>query len=84
LVMVFMRGVNMFLRRSDNYDEFIWPAAPTNNAQLSTANNAKSIVDVSGIDLDFLCAGELCCNVGTVWTDTSGCIVDKNYHPPKK
>lgn len=83
LVLVFMRGVNMFLRRSDNYDEFIWPAAPTNNAELANVNNAKSIVDVSGIDLDFLCAGELCCNVGTVWSDASGCIVDKNYHPKK-
>jgi hypothetical protein len=77
-VLVIKRGINMFLRRTDNYDEFIWPMAPTTDTQLSTANNTQSFIDISGIDVPFVCASSTCCNAGTVWSDASGCIVDPN------
>jgi hypothetical protein len=70
LVLVFLRGVNMFLRRTDNYDEFIWPSAPTTNAELDA--NSKSPVGVTGVP--FVCAESSCCSEGTVWSDTSGCV----------
>jgi hypothetical protein len=73
---IIRRIIYMLLRRTDNYDEFVWPMAPTNDTQLLTANDAKSLIDISGVEIPFVCAASSCCNVGTVWTDSSGCIVD--------
>lgn len=74
--LILKRIVYMYLRRTDNYDEFIWPMAPTNDTQLLNANNSGSLIDISGVEVPFVCAASSCCNVGTVWTDSSGCIVD--------
>jgi len=71
------RLINMVLRRNDNYDEFNWPSAPTTDAALATANTQNnSIIDISGVDVPYLCAASSCCNEGTIWTDASGCVVD--------
>lgn len=70
------RIINMVLRRTDNYDEYIWPMAPTNDTQLLTANISGPIIDISGIEMPYVCASSSCCGEGTVWTDASGCIVD--------
>ena len=70
------RIIQMLLRRRDNYDEFIWPMAPTNDTQLLTANSTGPLFDISGIEVPFVCAASSCCSEGTVWTDSSGCVVD--------
>ena len=75
---IFKRIVYMILRRSDNYDEFIWPMAPTNDTQLLTANDSSSLIDISGVGVPFICAASTCCNTGTVWSDVSGCIIDSS------
>jgi hypothetical protein len=74
--LIFKRIIYMVLRRTDNYDEFIWPTAPTNDTQLLTANDSHSLIDISGVELPFVCAASTCCNTGTVWSDASGCVVD--------
>ncbi len=74
---IFKRIINMIMRRNDNYDEFTWPTAPTTDQQLSTANSTNnSIIQVSGVDVPYMCAAASCCSEGTIWTDASGCIVD--------
>ena len=78
-ILVAKRIINMTLRSSDNYDEYIWPMAPTSDSQLLTANTTKSsFFDISGIDVPFVCAASSCCSAGTIWTDASGCIIDTN------
>ena len=73
LVLVFLRGTNMFLRRTDNYDEFNWPSAPTTDSDLVT-NSESSPVGITGVP--FVCAESSCCSAGTVWSDASGCVID--------
>jgi len=65
-------------RRNDNYDQYIFPMAPTNKMDLINANNAANskIIDISGIDIPELCAGSFCCGPGTKWADGSGCVFD--------
>ena len=72
--------IDLYLRKTDNYDEYEWPVAPTTDKELTTANTeSTSFIDVSGIDiLPNMCFGTSCCNLGTIW-DGSGCIVDINY-----
>jgi hypothetical protein len=77
-ILIFKRVINMALRRNDNYDEFIWPMAPTTDTQLANANNPRSLIDISGVNMPFVCAASSCCNAGTVWSDASGCILDPN------
>jgi hypothetical protein len=64
-------------RDNQNFDEKLWPLAPTTDAELVTSNS-QSIIDISGVDLPTLCAGEFCCGPGTIWNDGSGCLVDPN------
>jgi hypothetical protein len=79
-IMVLKRVVSMTSRSTDNYDEFIWPMAPTTDAELATANlTARNIIGVTGAP--FICAESSCCNVGTVWSDLSGCVLDPSYKP---
>jgi hypothetical protein len=66
-------------RDNFDFDEKKWPLAPTTDAELVTSNS-QSIVDVSGIDIPTLCAGEYCCGPGTVWNDGSGCVVDPSAY----
>jgi len=69
------RILNIILRRNDNYDEFIWPMAPTTDKELSGANaNKKTGITGTGIPM---CVGTYCCQEGTVWDGKTGCIVDK-------
>jgi len=75
------RIINMVSRRNDNYDEFNWPTAPTTDATLATANTQNnSIIDISGVDVPFICTASSCCNEGTIWTDTSGCVIDSSLN----
>lgn len=69
IVLVFLRGSNMFMRTTDNYDEFVWPGAPTSMGQLSN----KNAIGITG--LPFVCSQETCCNTGTVWSDSAGCVI---------
>lgn len=75
---ILYRIINMYLRGSTNYDEFIWPFAPVTDKELVGAN-ATRIFDVSGVNLTPLCIGTTCCNDGTVWDDTLGCVMDKKF-----
>ena len=77
--------IDLYLRKTDNYDEYEWPVAPTTDKALTTANaESTSFIDVSGIDImPNMCFGTSCCNLGTVW-DSSGCIIDPKYKPPKR
>jgi hypothetical protein len=69
------RIINIILRRNDNYDEFIWPMAPTTDKELANANKYKKM-GIAGIDAP-VCFGTSCCQEGTIWDGKSGCIVDK-------
>ena len=77
-ILIFKRVINMALRRNDNYDEFIWPIAPTTDTQMATANKSQNLIDISGVYVPFVCASSSCCNEGTVWSDSAGCILDPN------
>lgn len=78
VVGVFVVGylvLNISMRTDTNYDEFIWPMAPTSAATLSTAND-NTLIDISGAGFDStVCAGAYCCGEGTVWSDSVGCVV---------
>lgn len=66
-------------RRNDDYDEFVFPLAPTTEKEMKNANAASgSFIDISGIDIPQLCAGSFCCGPGTKWADGSGCVFDAN------
>jgi hypothetical protein len=75
---ILRRIFSMALRTNVDYDEFYWFNTPslTYTADQANAANTSSIIDVSGVDLDFICAEGSCCGPGTVWTDASGCIVN--------
>jgi hypothetical protein len=68
------RLINMLMRRDDNYDEFVWPMAPTNTNQLN--NGMGSPLGIKGVDIPFICNTSSCCGKGTVWSN-SGCVVQK-------
>jgi hypothetical protein len=70
--------IDMYMRRNDNYDEYLWPMAPTTDVKLETANQPFTFIDISGVDIGKICVGPLCCNEGTVWDSVDGCIVDIN------
>jgi hypothetical protein len=77
-ILIFKRGMNMALRRNDNYDEFIWPIAPTTDAELATPSTTTGpAIGVTGvpIPMEYICTESTCCNEGTVWSDASGCVV---------
>ena len=77
VVLIIKKLIDMYLRRNDNYDEYIWPVAPNTDAELATSNSeSTSFVDVSGVDVPDLCVGSSCCNEGTVWDDNLGCIIN--------
>jgi hypothetical protein len=66
---------DVLTRRNDDYDEYIFPVAPTTDDQMKNANSASgAIIDISGIDIPQLCAGSFCCGPGTTWSDSSGCV----------
>jgi hypothetical protein len=72
--------IDIYRRSLTNYDTYIWPAAPTSAATL--ASSQDSIVDVSGslvTSFPDVCAGAYCCGTGTVWSDTSGCVLSEDY-----
>jgi hypothetical protein len=72
------RVIDVLMRRSDNYDEYVWWMAPTTSAEMETANaSSGQIIDVSGIDIPELCLGSYCCGPGTSWSDASGCVIDE-------
>jgi hypothetical protein len=69
--------IDIYLRESDNYDEYVWPVAPKTEKDLITANaESTSFIDVSGIDLPF-CLGANCCSKGTKWdNETLMCVLN--------
>lgn len=71
---VFIGGrlINMFMRREDNYDEFVWPMAPTNKNQLE--HGMGSPLGITGLGIPYICNSESCCGKGTIWSD-KGCVV---------
>ena len=80
IILIGKRVLSISSRTTDNYDEFIWPMAPTTDAELANANlTARNIVGITGAP--FICAEASCCNVGTVWSDVSGCVLDPSYKP---
>jgi hypothetical protein len=63
---------DMASRRSDNYEEYTFPFAPTTKLELT---NPKKIIDISGVDVPTICAGQYCCGPGTTWDNTLGCVI---------
>jgi len=61
------------IRRSDNYEEYTFPSAPTS---LKDMKNPKKIIDISGIDIPNICAGQYCCGPGTTWDNVLGCVIE--------
>jgi hypothetical protein len=67
---------DLMLRRSDKYDEYRWPFAPTDKSQLEAANaQKKNLIEVTGINIPGVCAGSYCCGEGTTWDKYKGCVV---------
>jgi len=79
---VAVRCVNMMMRTGDQYDEYLWPTAPTTKDQLATAkSDSTSIVQFSSdLQVPYVCASSLCCGEGTVWTDSDGCVVNTSMN----
>jgi hypothetical protein len=76
VLLIIKKLIDMYLRRGDNYDEYIWPVAPNTDAELANSNSeSTSFIDVSGVDIPNLCVGSSCCSEGTVWDDAAGCII---------
>jgi hypothetical protein len=77
VILIIKKLVDMYLRRDDNYDEYLWPVAPNTDTELATANaESNSFIDISGVDIGNICFGSSCCSEGTVWDDvTSMCII---------
>jgi hypothetical protein len=75
---IIRRIFSMAFRTNNDYDEFYWFNTPSLTYTVDQANtaNTNNIIDVSGVDLDFICAEGSCCGPGTVWSDVSGCIVN--------
>jgi len=71
--------VDLMLRRSDKYDEYLWPFAPTDKSQLEAANKQKKGVETTGVQLPGVCVGSYCCGEGTTYDSIQGCIIT----PPK-
>jgi len=82
IILITKMGIDMYLRKNDEYDEYSWFSAPTTEAGVTLANTESnsSFLDVSGVDVPF-CYGSACCSTGTLWDDASySCIIDTN--PP--
>jgi len=77
--------IDMYLRKGDNYDEYVWPVGPTNDKDLKDANaKSTAFIDVSGIEIPF-CIGDACCSTGTIWdNETFTCVLDPNTEKHKK
>ena len=68
------RVYDMSKRTANNYDEYQWWWTPRSNTQLSASEG--SFIDISGIEMPYICAQDSCCGEGTVWSDGSGCVMD--------
>ena len=76
--------IDMYMRKGDNYDEYVWPVGPTSDKDLKTANaDSTDFIDISGVDVPF-CLGANCCSTGTKWdANTFTCVIDnKNSSTP--
>ncbi len=75
--LILRRIFSMSMRTYDDYDEFYWLNTPSATYSVDDANNANTnqIIDISGVDMDFICAESSCCGPGTVWSDASGCVI---------
>jgi hypothetical protein len=71
---VALLGIDLMLRRSDKYDEYLWPFAPVKESQLADANSVKRGIEITGINMPGICAGTYCCGEGTIWDGRNGCI----------
>jgi hypothetical protein len=85
-VFTIRRVYDMAKRTPTNYDEYQWWWAPTSDTQI--ADSSGSFIDISGIDIPYVCAQQSCCSSGTTWSDSSGCVADTtdsfaNYNPLK-
>lgn len=70
-IVIGWRIINMILRRNDNYDEFVWPTAPTTDKQL--VSGVGPPIGVTGVDIPYFCSASSCCGKGTIWSD-KGCV----------
>lgn len=82
---ILRRIFSMAFRTNINYDEFYWFNTPSMSYTVDQANtaNTNTIIDVSGVDLDFICAESSCCGPGTVWSDVSGCVISTTETEPE-
>ena len=80
ICVILYQVIDIYRRSLTNYDTYIWPTAPTSAATL--ASSQGPIMDVSGsimTAMPDICAGSYCCGDGTVWSDTSGCVISEDY-----
>jgi hypothetical protein len=65
--------IDYLMRRNDDFEEYTFPNAPTDAKSLATSG--KPIIDISGVDVPTICAGQFCCGPGTTWDDELGCVI---------
>ena len=69
--LIVLRMMNMYFRRSDNYDEFVWISEPSESASTSSVVQFSTTATTP-----FICASSQCCSDGTIWSDGYGCITN--------
>ena len=80
-VFTIRRVYDMAKRTPTNYDEYQWWWAPTSDSQV--ADSSGSFIDISGIEIPYVCAQQSCCSAGTTWSDASGCVADTTDSLPQ-
>lgn len=70
------QSIDMIKRSYMNYDEYTWFHAPTTADELGVTNSTSNIIEVSGVDIPYICAEGGCCGEGTIWKDNLGCVLD--------
>ena len=70
IVWIGYRLLNMAMRDNENYDEFDFFNTPA-------TNGVHHPIGLSGKGIGKICIGSVCCNKGTIWDETLGCVIDK-------
>jgi hypothetical protein len=70
IVWIGYRLLNMLMRDNENYDEFDFFYPPE-------TGGVNHPVGFSGKSIGKICIGSICCNKGTIWDETLGCVIDK-------
>ena len=79
-VFIIKQYIGMQTRSNTNYDEYTWMAAPTTKDEFGVYSSSAPIVDISGVNVPYICAADGCCGEGTIWKDNEGCVLDTNYN----